>query len=98
MSAQTAIWRYDDIPSYDLTVEIVNAYLVELFGNYQFLTTVRGLYHFEAYILMRNYGRMPTMTLLNSGSPGTSPRLVAFIFCGEACCISDDLYRTRREP
>jgi len=87
MLAQPDEWRWDQTSSYDLTVDIVDVYLKELFGNYQFWTAVREFHHFKMFILMRNFGRMPIMILFDSGSPEISLMLVALVFCGKAYCI-----------
>lgn len=41
MSANNSTYTWDETPRYDLTTAIVNTFLKELFGNFEFFTNVR---------------------------------------------------------
>jgi hypothetical protein len=95
MSAQP-IWRWEDTPAYDLTVEIVNGYLVELFGNYNFYTEVRIFRDLKTQTLIRNNCRKPTTIPFDSGFLGNCLRLVVFVSLGEHARLAKALHRMRR--
>jgi len=41
MSGEQPVWTWDQTSIYDLSVEIVNTFLKEKFGNWHFFTEVR---------------------------------------------------------